>query len=83
MFRHLLIFLLLLLAPGWMRDQTPDRDHFYRRLFTARHRAKRSRAKSLWILAFFLMLFFPYPPLMVALLLFTTFITFSLLDESN
>ncbi|WP_286238016.1 hypothetical protein [Neptuniibacter halophilus] len=83
MFRHLLAFLLMLLAPGWMRDRTPDEKHFYRRFFTRRHRAKRSKAKLLWIAALCLMLFFPYPPLMVALLLFTTFITFSLMDESN
>jgi hypothetical protein len=66
-----------------MRDRTPDSDHFYRRFFTAKHRAKRSKAKLIWIAVLFLLILFPYPPLIVSLLLFTTFLTFSLLDESN
>ncbi|WP_299182916.1 hypothetical protein [uncultured Neptuniibacter sp.] len=83
MFRHLLNFSLWLLAPCWMRNRTPDETHFYRRLFTAKHRAKRSKAKLLWISVLTVMLFFPYPPVVFTLFLFTTFLTFSLMDESN
>ena len=83
MFRHLCIFTLLLMAPAWMRDRTPDENHFYRRLFTVKHRAKKARARQLWIAVLLFLLLFPYPPLIVAMLLFTTFLTFSLLDESN
>lgn len=83
MFRHLLRFILLLLSPTWMRDKTPDEAHFYRRLFTAKHKAKKDKAKLLWIAVLLVILIFPYPPLIVATLLFTTFLTFSLMDESN
>ncbi|MAY41648.1 MAG: hypothetical protein CMI05_04940 [Oceanospirillaceae bacterium] len=83
MFRYLLAFYSWFLAPQWMQNRTPDYDHFYRRFFTAKHKAKRSIAKLIWIAALLLLLFFPYPPLIVSLLLFTTFISFSLLDESK
>lgn len=83
MFAYLIDFYFLLFVPSWMQDRTPDESHFYRRFFTAKHRAKRSKAKWLWIGMLSLMACFPYPPVMVAMLLFTTFLTFSLLDESN
>lgn len=83
MFRPLFCFALLLLAPAWMRDRTPDENHFYRRFFTAKHRAKKAKAKRLWIGVLLLLLLFPHPPLIVTMLLFTTFLTFCLLDESN
>jgi len=83
MYRHLLGFFISLWSPVWMQDQTPDETHFYRRVFTKKHRVKRSKAKLLWIGMLLLMLFFPYPPLIVSLLLFTTFLTFSLMDESG
>ena len=83
MLSELIDFYCMLLAPAWMRDRTPDETHFYRRFFTAKYRAKRNKAKWLWIGMLALMLCFPYPPLMLAVLLFTTFLTFSLLDESN
>jgi len=83
MLLHLLEFLFFLVAPGWMQDRTPDEKHFYRRFFTKKHRAKRSKAKLLWIGMLSLMLLFPYPPLIVTMFLFTTFLTFSLMDETN
>lgn len=83
MWRHLISFILAFLKPSWMQDKTPDASHFYRRLFTSKHRAKRAKARLLWIGVGGLMLAFPYPPLIIALSLFTTFITFSLMDESN
>ncbi|WP_415881612.1 hypothetical protein ACMXYX_10400 [Neptuniibacter sp. QD72_48] len=83
MVNHLFNFFLMLLAPEWMRDQTPDKDHFYRRLFTAKHRAKRNKIKLLWICVLSLCVLFPFPHAIAALVLLTTFITFSWLDESN
>ncbi|MGI1670556.1 MAG: hypothetical protein K6L74_09565 [Neptuniibacter sp.] len=83
MFRHILAFAFLLFTPVWMQDHTPDEKHFYRRFFTKKHRAKRSKAKQLWIGMLLLMLLFPSPPLIVSMLLFTTFLTFSLMDESG
>ncbi|MGH1462700.1 MAG: hypothetical protein ACRBB6_11740 [Neptuniibacter sp.] len=83
MFRHLLSFLVHRISPVWMHDHTPDEGHFYRRFFTAKHKAKRGKAKLLWIGGLLFILLFPYPPLIVATLLFTTFLTFSLMDESS
>jgi hypothetical protein len=83
MYRHLLAFLITLVSPVWMQDRTPDENHFYRRFFTKKHRAKRSKAKLLWIGVLLLILMFPYPPLIVSMLLFTTFLTFSMMDESG
>lgn len=80
---HLVNFLFMLLAPAWMRDQTPDKDHFYRRRFTVKHRAKKARIKLLWIVVAIICLIFPYPHIITVLLLLTTFVTFSWLDESN
>ena len=82
MFKYFVLFHCWLAAPNWMRDHTPDQDHFYRRLFTAKHKAKRRKVKSIWITALSVLLLFPSPPIIVATLLFTTFLSFSYLDES-
>lgn len=73
----------MLMTPVWMRDKTPDKDHFYRRLFTAKHRAKKNKIKFLWIFVLSLCLVLPSPHVIFALVLLTTFISFSWLDESN
>ena len=83
MFSHLLRFLLSLLFPYWMQDQTPDQHHFYRRVFTRKHRARVKRLYLLWLVAMGIVLIFPSLPLLIIVTLFTSFISFSFLDEAS
>lgn len=78
---ELLRFYLYLLLPDWMRDQHPDSRHFFRRKFTSAYRARLCRVRRIWIGSGLLMLALPSPPVIITLGLFTTFISFSLLDE--
>ncbi len=82
MLLHLIAFVLYRLSPVWMQDRTPDEKHFYRRLFTEKHRAKRKAVKYIWLSAASLLILFPSVPLMVFIGLLSTFLSFSLLDES-
>ena len=83
MFIYLVEFSLSLLLPQWMHDQQPDEQHFYRRMFTKKHQKKRSAVKLLWIAMCCIWLVFPYPFLVISSGLFTTFLAFSLMDESG
>ena len=83
MYRYLIAFLMTLVLPNWMQDKRPDAQHFYRRKFTSQYRAKRKQVKSLWIGSGLLALLFPLPAAWVTLFLFTTFLSFSLMDESS
>ena len=83
MFSELIGFYLMLLTPAWMQDRTPDETHFYRRFFTAKYQAKKEKIKWLWIATCTVLLCFPYMPLRLTQALFSTFLTFSFLDESN
>ncbi|WP_027857657.1 hypothetical protein [Marinobacterium jannaschii] len=83
MFAHLLRFLISLMFPHWMQDQTPDQNHFYRRVFTSRHKARVKRLYLLWLGAMSIVLIFPSLPLLIIVTLFTTFISFSFLDEAS
>ncbi|MDO6564917.1 hypothetical protein Q4488_16165 [Amphritea sp. 1_MG-2023] len=78
----LICFYLQLLLPDWMSNRYPDGDHFYRRRFTAAYKARLRWAYRLWLGSALLMLTLPSPPIIIGLGLFTTFISFSLLDES-
>lgn len=80
---HLALFIGLLLCPSWMHDQTPDERHFYRRLFTARHRARKRCVKYIWLSAASIWMLSPSLPLMIFITLLSTFLSFSLLDESR
>lgn len=77
-----LLLLLTLLKPAWMQRKDPDEEHFYRRTFTKRYQAKLRLVKNLWIVSGLLMLAFPLLPFIASLGLFTTFISFSILDET-
>lgn len=83
MYRYLIAFLMTLVLPNWMQDKHPDEQHFYRRKFTSKHRAKRHKVKSLWIGSGLIALLFPLPAVLVTVFLFTTFLSFSLMDESG
>lgn len=77
----LLRFYLHLLLPEWMDNQHPDSRHFFRRKFTPAYRARLRCVRRLWLGSGLLMLALPIPPVVISLGLFTTFISFSLLDE--
>lgn len=83
MFLHLMLFLVSLWAPDWMRDQTPDAEHFHRRRFTNKHRNKRKRVRYIWLSAATLWCLNPSVPMMIFVGLLSTFLSFSLLDESS
>ena len=63
--------------------QQADPNHPYKRLFTERYLAKKRIVKGIWIASGLLMLSFPLLPFVVTLGLFTTFLSFSILDESR
>ena len=75
-------FYLFLLLPEWMGSRQPDSRHFFRRKFTSAYRARLRWVRRLWIASGLLMLILPIPPVVITLGLFTTFLSFSLLDET-
>ena len=60
----------------------PDPNHYHRRRFTAKYRRKQGIVKSLWISSGVVMLCFPVAPFVMGLGLFTTFLSFVILDET-
>jgi len=76
-------FLLSLWLPDWMQNRQPEKEHFYRRKFTASYRAKKQRVAYLWIGSGLLMLLIPLPSFIITTSLLATFISFSLLDETQ
>ncbi len=75
--------LLLLYCPKCYERRQPDENHPYRRLFTKKYQAKKQVVKGLWIATGILMIIYPLMPFIVTLGLFTTFLSFSILDEST
>lgn len=69
--------------PSWLLSKIPDRRHFHRRRFTENYQKKRRVVRSLWFSAALMMLAFPFAHLVVVIALFTTFISFSILDETS
>ncbi len=57
-------------------------DHAHYRRFTAKYRRKRSIVKSLWISAGLMSLMFPFLQFVCAMGLFTTCLSFAILDET-
>ena len=78
----LLEFALLLYGPHLYEIREPDELHPYKRKFTKRYKAKKQVVKGLWIATGLLMIIYPLIPFIVTLGLFTTFLSFSILDES-
>lgn len=60
-----------------------ETNHPLARLQTARYRAKRKIVRGLWIATGLLMLAFPLTHFIVTLGLFTTFLSFTILDEAG
>lgn len=77
----LIRFYLQLLLPEWMSNRHPDSRHFYRRKFTDAYKERLCWAYRIWLGSVLLMLAIPSPPVIIGLGLFTTFLSFSLLDE--
>lgn len=80
---HGLRFLILLLSPDWMQDRTPDEKHFFRRRFTLKHYQKRKKVRYIWLSAVSIWLINPTLPMMIFVGLLSTFLSFSLLDETS
>jgi hypothetical protein len=72
-----------LLLPDWMADKRPDPNHFYRRCFTPRHRAKRGIVRNVWIGAAVIVLSHPVPAVMMIVGLGASLLSFMILDESQ
>lgn len=71
------------LLPDWALTATADPNHAHGRRFTRAYRRKQSIVKSMWIASGLVMLAFPLLPLIAGLSLFTTFMAFVVLDETN
>ncbi len=71
--------LALLLCPGWFNRQQPVADHTR----SPRYQAKKRIVKGIWIASGLMMLAYPLLPFIVTLGLFTTFLSFTILDESG
>ncbi|MBN0986124.1 hypothetical protein [Amphritea pacifica] len=80
---ELIWFYLRLMLPEWMHVTHPDSSHFFRRKFTSAYKARLRWVYRIWIGSGLLMLAIPAPPVVIGLGLFTTFISFSLLDEAE
>jgi len=71
----------ILLPPSIVKG-SPDVNHFYRRRRTQAYLAKRSLVKGFWLLAGLAMLIQPIPAVILAITIFTTFLSFMYLDET-
>lgn len=67
--------------PEWIRNRTPESEHFYRRTLTPQYRAKKRLVYYLWISVLLTMLIIPFLAYVFAASLFTTFVSFMILDE--
>lgn len=75
--------LLSSLLPDWLRDRRPDPNHFHRRRFTRRHRAKMRIVKKLWIGTGLITLINPVLPFAVTAGIIATLTSFVILDETE
>lgn len=79
--------LLLTLMPSWYQrdflDVSSLSKHAHYRRHTRHYKAKRKLVRSLWTGTGALMLAFPTPPIVVGGLLFSTCLSFAILDESK
>ncbi|MFD1383593.1 hypothetical protein ACFQ45_09455 [Rhodanobacter aciditrophus] len=73
--------------PGWYQKEFIDTKHathhaHYRRT-TEKYRGRRKIVRTLWTGTGILVLAFPTPPIMVGALLFSTCLSFAILDETE
>jgi hypothetical protein len=69
--------------PQAVHDCSPDANHPHRRRFTKGYHRRMSRVKNLWLVTLSSWLFIPLPPFWVASGLFTTLLSFAVLDETG
>lgn len=69
--------------PTWALSTCPDPNHCHGRRLTKTYRKKQGIVKNLWIASGLVMLAFPALPYLVAAGLFTTFLSFVILDETD
>jgi len=69
------------IIPDWASCAEPA--HCHGRRYTLKYRRKKGIVKSLWIVSGLSMLVIPILPFMAALGLFTTFLSFVILDETE
>lgn len=72
-----------LLAGHYREELIIDDEHPHYRRFTKHYLKKRGLVKNCWIAAGLLALIFPLPHIAVTLTLLTTFVSFSILDETE
>jgi len=70
------------LLPDHLRDCRPDPGSPHRRRYTAKYRRKRCLVKNLWIGAGLLVLLHPTLAMLMVVGLATTFLAFTVLDET-
>lgn len=68
--------------PDWLASKDPDSQHFHRRRYTKKYRSKLRVVRSLWFTVSLLVLAFPVMHFAVFATLFTTFLSFCILDET-
>lgn len=69
--------------PSWARCTTADPRHAHGRRLTTAYKKRQGLVKNIWIISGFSMLVIPALPWMAALSLFTTFLSFTILDETS
>ena len=72
-----------LFLPAWRQNKFPDPNHPWRRTFTSGYRRKKEVVVWLWYGCTIGILLLSTIAWMVILLLLTTFISFSILDETD
>ncbi len=72
-----------LLSGYYNQELIVDSEHPHYRRFTARYKKKKSLVKSIWIGVGLITLLFPLLHVVFSLTLLTTFVSFSILDETQ
>ncbi|MYM62233.1 hypothetical protein [Pseudomaricurvus sp. HS19] len=68
--------------PVYLLATDPDKYHFHRRRFTKKYRQKQRVVRSLWFSMMLTVLAFPSLHFATIVTLFTTFLSFCILDET-
>ena len=71
-----------LITPNWAIYRHPDPNHFFKRRFTTRYKQKQQRVKNVWIIMGCVIVICPVIQFIVPILLFTSFVSFCILDET-
>ncbi|TPE48445.1 hypothetical protein FJM67_13290 [Maribrevibacterium harenarium] len=91
MLKALIVFhlqlLLIQIMPSWYQipllDETAAHRHAHFRRTTKTYRRKRKLVRNLWTGTGIFMVAFPSPPTLIGALLFSTCLSFAILDESE